>query len=113
MEAIDHATMAALVGAVVMFVNKATTALDQWSARKNGGTTYDNLKKAQSQIDDIDKRVSIIETKVETMDGTISAMSEKVDRFHRDMMEFREESRINAASIRSYLQGKKEGETNG
>ena len=113
MEVIDQATLAALLASAVVLVNKVSAYVDRLAAKKNGGDVYSNVKDARCQIEENEKRVTIIESKVETMGDTMGAMSDKVDRFHRDMMEFREESRINAASIRSYLQGKKEGETNG
>ena len=113
MEVIDQATLAALLDSVVVLVNKISSYVDRLAAKKNGGDVYSNVKDARCQIEEIEKRLTFIESKVETMGDAMGAMSDKVDRFHRDMMEFREESRINAASIRSYLQGKKEGQTNG
>jgi peptidoglycan hydrolase CwlO-like protein len=94
MEAVDHATMAALVGAVVLFINKASSALDQWTAKKNGGTTHDNLKKAQSQIDDIDKRLTVVESKIEDVRDSLKDMKGDVQRYHKELMQTREEFRV-------------------
>jgi peptidoglycan hydrolase CwlO-like protein len=106
MEAIDHATMAALVGAVVMLVNKASTALDHWTAKKNGGTTHDNLKKAQSQIDDIDKRLTVVESKIEDVRDSLKDMKTDVQRYHKELMQTREEFRVSFGSIEGWIKGK-------
>jgi peptidoglycan hydrolase CwlO-like protein len=106
MEAIDHATMAALVGAVVLFINKASSALDQWTAKKNGGTTHDNLKKAQSQIDDIDKRLTVVESKIEDVRDSLKDMKGDVQRYHKELMQTREEFRVSFGSIEGWIKGK-------
>ena len=113
MEVIDQATLAALLASAVVLVNKVSAYVDRLAAKKNGGDVYSNVKDARCQIEEIEKRVTVIETQVEGLGKSVGDMETKLERIHRDMMEFREESRINAASIRSYLQGKKEGETNG
>ena len=106
MEAVDHATMAALVGAVVLFINKASTALDQWSAKKNGGTVYDNVKKAQSQVDDIDKRLTVVESKIEDVRDSLKDMKADVQRYHKELMVTREEFRVAFGSIEGWIKGK-------
>ena len=120
MEAIDQATLAALLASAVVLVNKISAYIDKLAAKKNGGDVYSNVKDARSELNDarsqiesLSSRVNMIETQVVGLGKSVGDMETKLERFHRDMMEFREESRINAASIRSYLQGKKEGETNG
>ena len=106
MEVIDQATLAALLASVVVLVNKISSYVDRLAAKKNGGTSADHIR-------DLEKRVTLIESQHESLASTTGEMETKLDRFHRDMMEFREEARINAASMKSYLQGRKEGETNG
>ena len=106
MEVVDQATMAALVGAVVMFVNKATSALDRWSEKKNGGTVYDNIKKAQSQVDDIDKRLTVVESKIEDVRDSLKDMKSDVQRYHKELMVTREEFRVAFGSIEGWIKGK-------
>jgi septal ring factor EnvC (AmiA/AmiB activator) len=95
MEAIDHATMAALVGAVVLFINKASSALDQWSAKKNGGTVYDNVKRMQDQADRIEDEVK--------------DLRDKMQRTHRDLCEFRENFNTYTAYRKGLDDARKEG----
>ena len=95
MEAVDHATMAALVGAVVLFINKASSALDQWSAKKNGGTVYDNVKRMQDQADRIEDEVK--------------DLRDKMQRTHRDLCEFREQFNTYTAYRRGLDDARKEG----
>ena len=111
MEAIDQATMAALVGAVVIFVNKASSALDKWMAKKNGGTVYDNVKKSQieiertqCQVDEIDKRLTGIESKMEDIKQDVADLETKLDRHHRELLEMREEMRLTFTQIKTYVE---------
>ncbi len=106
MEAIDHATMAALVGAVVLFLNKASAAVEKWSAKKNGGTVYDNIKMAQSQVDDIDKRLTVVESKIEDVRDSLKDMKSDVQRYHKELMQTREEFRVSFGSIEGWIKGK-------
>ena len=106
MEAVDHATMAALVGAVVLFLNKASAAVEKWSAKKNGGTVYDNVKKAQSQVDDIDKRLTVVESKIEDVRDSLKDMKSDVQRYHKELMQTREEFRVSFGSIEGWIKGK-------
>ena len=106
MEVVDQATMAALVGAVVLFINKASAALDKWSEKRNGGTTHDNLKQAQSQIDDIDKRLSVVESKIEDVRDSLKDMKSDVQRYHKELMQTREEFRVAFGSIEGWIKGK-------
>ena len=106
MEAIDHASIAALVGAVVLFLNKASAAIERWSEKKNGGTVYDNVKKAQSQVDDIDKRLTVVESKIEDVRDSLKDMKGDVQRYHKELMVTREEFRVAFGSIEGWIKGK-------
>ena len=92
--------------ASVPTINKASTALDQWSAKKNGGTVYDNVKKAQSQVDDIDKRLTVVESKIEDVRDSLKDMKADVQRYHKELMVTREEFRVAFGSIEGWIKGK-------
>ena len=106
MEAVDQATTAALVGAAVIFFNKASAAVDRFMAKRNGGTVYDNIKKAQSQVDDIDKRLSVVESKIEDVRDSLKDMKADVHRYHTELMKTREEFRVSFGSIEGWIKGK-------
>ena len=106
MDAIDQASMAAMVGAVVLFLNKASAAVEKWSEKRNGGTTHDNLKQAQNQIDDIDKRLSVVESKIEDVRDSLKDMKSDVQRYHKELMQTREEFRVAFGSIEGWIKGK-------
>jgi len=106
MDAIDQASTAAMVGAVVLFLNKVSAAVEKWSEKRNGGTVYDNIKKAQSQVDDIDKRLTVVESKIEDVRDSLKDMKSDVQRYHKELMKTREEFRISFGSIEGWIKGK-------
>jgi peptidoglycan hydrolase CwlO-like protein len=106
MDALDQASMAALVGAAVIFFNKASAAVDRFMAKRNGGTVYDNVKKAQAQVDDIDKRLTVVESKIEDVRDSLKDMKSDVQRYHKELMQTREEFRVSFGSIEGWIKGK-------
>lgn len=112
MDGSEQATLAALTGAVVMLVNKLSAYLDKMASKHRGDSIDDKIARLQNMADEADKRLALLEARVEAVFGTVALMSDKVDKFHKGLLEFREEARVNAAATRAYIRGKKEGQTN-
>ena len=110
MEAIDQATLVAALGSVVVLANKASSYLDELIKRRNGGTTDQNIKKAQSQIDDIDKRLTVVESKIEDVRDNLKDMKSDVQRYHKELMQTREEFRVSFGSIEGWIKGKSDNQ---
>lgn len=110
MEAFDQATLVAALGSVVVLANKASSYLDELLKRRNGGTTDQNIKKAQSQIDDIDKRLTVVESKIEDVRDNLKDMKTDVQRYHKELMQTREEFRVSFGSIEGWIKGKSDNQ---
>lgn len=106
MEAMDHATMAGLVAAAIAALRAFERWADNFKAKSNGGTVYDNIKKAQSQVDDIDKRLTVVESKIEDVRDSLKDMKADVHRYHTELMKTREEFRVSFGSIEGWIKGK-------
>ena len=111
MEVIDQATLAALLASAVVLVNKVSAYVDRLAAKKNGGTVYDNVKKSQKeiertqcQVDEIDKRLTVIESKMEDIKQDVADLETKLDRHHRELLEMREEMRLTFTQIKTYVE---------
>jgi len=110
MEAFDQATLVAALGSVVVLANKASSYLDELLKRRNGGTTDQNIKKAQSQIDDIDQRLTVVESKIEDVRDNLKDMKTDVQRYHKELMQTREEFRVSFGSIEGWIKGKSDNQ---
>ena len=111
MEVIDQATLAALLASAVVLVNKVSAYVDRLAAKKTGGTVYDNVKKSQKeiertqcQVDEIDKRLTVIESKMEDIKQDVADLETKLDRHHRELLEMREEMRLTFTQIKTYVE---------
>jgi Skp family chaperone for outer membrane proteins len=95
MEAMDHATLAGLVAAAIAALRAFERWADNFKARSNGGTVYDNVKRMQDQADRIEDEVK--------------DLRDKMQRTHRDLCEFREQFNTYTAYRRGLDDARKEG----